>query len=241
MNTGRRNYVKRFRELGWVDVNCDLHMHTNQTDGQAAIDEILATAVEKGLTRVAFTEHVRKETEWFADFAVRVREAAERYPGLTVLVGCEAKALDAHGNLDASQEILQECDIVLGSVHRFPDGQGGFVPFDALDLAEMAQVEFELARGLLRAAPIDVLAHPGGMYSRRHGPFPEELMRQLMIESLVRGIAVEINSSYLPDLPAFLHLCTEVNPFVSVGSDMHALNHVGRCRDMLLAEGIPPP
>lgn len=48
-------------------------------------------------------------------------------------------------------------------------------------------------------------------------------------KSLERGIAVEINSSYLRDLPALLELCEEINPYVSVASDMHKLERLGEC------------
>ena len=52
--------------------------------------------------------------------------------------------------------------------------------------------------------------------------------------SLERNIALEINSSYLRDVPAFLKLGAEINPYVSIGSDVHGLEELGRCRDLLL-------
>ena len=51
--------------------------------------------------------------------------------------------------------------------------------------------------------------------------------------SLKREIAIEINSSYLIDFEGFLNLCSEINPFVSIGSDVHRLEEVGKCRDIL--------
>jgi putative hydrolase len=231
----------RFRDLDWQAINCDLHLHTTQTDGKADLNAIMADAAAKGLDRIAFTEHVRKDTDWFPDFAGRIRAAQAQYPTLEVLVGCEAKALDSSGSLDVSDAIRAECDIVLGSVHRFPDGRGGYLDFGELKAAEFAQIELELALGLLSAAPIDVLAHPGGMYARRFGDFPTYLMQIIMEKSLERGIAVEINSSYLTDLPAFLDLCQAINPYVSIGSDMHRLEKLGHCRDSLLAQGVGRP
>jgi putative hydrolase len=228
----------RFHDLSWSDINCDLHLHTTQTDGQADIETIMAGAVEKGLARIAFTEHVRQDTVWFPEFAQQIRLAHSNYPALQVLVGCEAKALDTTGALDVSDAIRAECDIVLGSVHRFPNGRGGYLDFGELAPADFAQIEFDLAMGLLAAAPINVLAHPGGMYARRFGDFPADLMRLMMERSLDRGIAFEINSSYLRDIPAFLSLCAEVNPYVSIGSDMHRLDKLGHCRDRLLELGI---
>ena len=59
-----------------------------------------------------------------------------------------------------------------------------------------------------------------------------------MIEALKSETAVEINSSYLVDPEGFLRLCAEINPIVSIGSDVHKLEEMGRCRDMLRARGI---
>ncbi|WP_026622524.1 PHP domain-containing protein [Ensifer sp. WSM1721] len=228
----------RFRELSREQLNVELQVHTNWTDGQATTLEIVQAAHERGLAALAFTEHVREETSWFPDFKVEVLSAARRFEDLRVYVGCETKAMDDNGRLDVSQSVLDLCDIVLGVVHRLPDGQGGYLDFKQLSFDETAEIEFRLSMGMIATAPIDVLGHPGGMSLRRHGRFPERYFRALMTATLERGIAIEINSSYLVDMPAFLTLCEEINPFVSIGSDAHKLSELGRCRDQLLDLGV---
>lgn len=238
MTTPRLPFV-RFHDLKAHQLQCDLHVHTTRTDGEADIQKLLWRAGECGLTRLAFTEHVRRATDWFDDFVQEVRAASTVFPQLQVWVGCEAKALDTRGAFDASPELLNQCDIVLGSVHRFPDGQGGLLDFAAVPQEDFAQIEFDLAQGLLEAAPIDVLAHPGGMYARRFKTdLPASLMRELLEHANQRAIAVEINSSYTQDLPGFLALCAEVNPYVSIGSDVHRVEKLGHCRDLLIAHGV---
>jgi putative hydrolase len=212
-----------------------LHVHTNRTDGEAGVDAILRTAVERKLDRIAFTEHVRRGSSWFHEFAREVREKSRAYPQLEVLVGCETKALDASGNLDASDAILADCDIVLGSVHRFSDGADGFVDTGPLTREEFAQLECAWALGLLRSGRIDVLAHPGGMYARRHASdLPDDLLRRILATSVEREIAVEVNSSYAQDPDRLLNLYDELNPFVSIASDMHRLERLGHCRDLII-------
>jgi putative hydrolase len=240
-NPNKPYQFRRFLDLQWSDINCDLHMHTSWTDGKARVSDILQLSAQKGLSCVAFTEHVRKSTNWFPEFVQEIRSYAEVHPQLRVLVGCEAKALDTNGGFDVSEEILAECDLVLGSVHRFPNGQGGYINVSGLTLEEFAQIEFELALGLLKFAPIDVLAHPGGMYSRLHDEFPTDFMRELMKVSLERKIAVEINTYYLRNLLNFLELCAEVNPYVSIGSDVHRLEQLANCRDQLHGLGVGAP
>lgn len=223
----------RYRDLRVENLNVDFQVHTAWTDGEGSIEQVLEAASAAGLAAIAFTEHVRRETDWFTEFVSDVRCAAGRYPHLRVYAGCETKAMDRQGTLDLTPEILESSEIVLGSVHRFPDGKGGFLDFRELGTEQMAEMEFQLAMGLVRNAPIDVLAHPGGMYERRHGVFPRGYFRELMRATLERPVAIEINSSYLRDVEGYLRLCEEINPYVSIGSDAHKLSELGHCRDTI--------
>lgn len=224
---------RRFRDLDHETVNVDWQVHTTWSDGRADVRATLAMTREQRLSAIALTEHVRRDTAWFGDFAQTVRTEARAVPGLEVYVGCEAKALDADGALDVTDEIRAQCDLILGVVHRFPDGHGGFLDFKRLDWEACAETEWRLTQGLLRAAPIHVLGHPGGMTQRWFGRYPAPLFRKMLEASGERGVAVEINSSYLADWEGFLELCQEVNPLVSIGSDAHGPEELGRCRDRL--------
>jgi putative hydrolase len=228
----------RFLDLSPSTVNVDFQVHTSQTDGDGAVRDVLEAARRRSVSAIAFTEHVRKDTNWFPQFADEILIASADYPEIRIYVGCETKALDASGLLDVSDQIYDRCDIVLGSVHRFPNGSGGYLDFREMSAKQTADMEFELALGMLRGGRIDVLSHPGGMYERRYGAFPERYFRELMIEALKSETAVEINSSYLFDPGSFLRLCAEINPIVSIGSDVHKLDEMGRCRDMLRMRGI---
>lgn len=227
----------RYRDLDPAALNVDWQLHTTWTDGRMSVKEVLETAAARRLHSIAFTEHVRRDTAWFGDFAREVREEALAFPEIEVLTGCEAKALDTAGSLDVSDEVRAQCDLVLGVVHRFPDGRGGLLDFSTLDATRCAEIECELSLGLLRAAPIHVLGHPGGMTQRKFGHFPSALFRRMIEASLERGIAIEINASYLRDAAAFLDLCEELNPFISIGSDAHGAEEIACCRDMLLQSG----
>ena len=231
--------LKRYLELTADDLNVEYHVHTKQTDGQSTIAEILETAQARGLAAIAITEHVRKDTTWFPEFAADVRAAAQGFQNLVVYVGCETKALDTAGTLDISGDIRARCDLVLGSVHRFPSESAGYLDWDQLDDTAFARTEYELALGLLTSARIDVLAHPGGMYQRRRKqPFPEDYLRNIMMISVKTAVAIEINTSYLRDVDGFLKLCAAVNPYVSIGSDAHTLEAIGQCRNVLRSKKV---
>lgn len=233
----RRREFPRFSELDAARCNVEHHLHTRWSDGKPSIAEALGRASERGLSSVAFTEHVRREgSEWFADFAAEVRAVAAEFPHIEVLVGCEAKALDSRGTVDVSEDVLAECDIVLGSVHRWTGADGALVHFAEIPPEQFALTEAELALSLLGNLEVDVLAHPGGMYERRHGVFPVDLMRKIIAQAVRSGAAIEVSSSYLTDFSGFVQMCREMDPRVSIGSDAHDLESIGRCRDMILKE-----
>ena len=229
---------RRFSELTPRDVNVELQVHTSWTDGAATSREVLETAAARGVGALAFTEHVREETDWYPEFFREIDINREHFPDMAVYIGVETKAMDEDGRLDISESVLSAAEIVLGSVHRFPNDTGGYLDFKALSAAETAEIEFRLSMGMIRNAPIDVLAHPGGMYQRRHGEFPQHYFREMMVASLERRVAIEINSSYLVNVTRFIELCREIDPFVSIGSDAHKLDEIGTCRNLLLDMGI---
>ena len=228
----------RFSQLDAEGVNRDLQVHTVETDGTGTVAEYLKVAGDLQLGEIAFTDHIRRTSIYFPEFANHVRKEREKAPGIRVLFGFEAKAADIDGTLDAPEAAIQQADIRLGSVHRFPGNRGGLVKADLFDYEEAAEIEYRLALGIVRFAPIDVLAHPGGMCLRAFGRFPDDKMLDLMRATLDRGIAIEINTSYTIDMDHFLELCAHVDPIVSVGSDAHKLSDLGNCRTALRKRGI---
>ena len=225
----------RFVRLGAITaswVNREMHLHTSYTDGRATVAEVVRRAEELGLAEIAFTEHVRRDSDWFPAFAREVRAAAVGRT-VRVLVGAEVRITDFEGTLGITPEQRAECDVVLASVHRFPGPDGAPLPFASVPRADFADTELRLALGLLRRGGADVLAHPGGMSQRQLGGFPDASYRALARAATDAGIALEINASYLHDVGAFVGLLREDDPLVSVGSDAHALEELGRCRDIL--------
>lgn len=217
-----------FADLQGPVLRREMHVHTVQTDGQSGIEELIADAERLGLTLLVFTEHVRADSSWFPDFAARVRSAA-RGAALEVLVGAEARISDLRGTLDISPAIRRHSDLVLASVHRFPGPGGESIPFSSVDRETFCATEYELALGLLRHGEADILAHCGGMSLRHLGHFPALYFKNLMREARAAGKAIEINSAYLPELGPFLDMLEEINPLVSIGSDVHHLIQLGDC------------
>ena len=98
------------------------------------------------------------------------------------------------------------------------------------------EIEFNLAMGLLKNEDnqIDVLGHPFGVYLRFFDSFKEKYFEELFIESLKRGIAIEINAKYMPhDKKKLFELLKKVNPYISIGSDAHNTEEILISQEML--------
>jgi len=204
----------------------DFHIHTNITDGKSTAEEYIESALQKKLEEIAFTEHVRKSSIWFDSFVSKVKKL-RRECNLKIYYGIEAKAIDFEGQIDATPHMIEESEIVLGAVHRYPDEKGGFIDIKTLSGEEAAEIEFKLALGLLKYGEINVLAHPGGFFDSFFSNFPENYLRKLFNESVKRKIAIEFNSKYIKNIKSYFKLCKETNPFISLGSDAHNITELG--------------
>lgn len=222
-------------ELTAEALNTDLHLHTSYTDGRSSISEMLAAASAAGLSLAGFTEHVRRGIDWFDQFTADVRLEACRYPGLRVVIGLEAKAIDLEGRLDADPATIARAEIVLGAFHNYPDGRGGYVPATELTAEQAAEIEFHALWELLDHREVDVLAHPGALTRRHFGSFPEEGLRLLVWKAARNGRAVELNGEYTPpdEFERLLRWCSDEGAWVSLGSNAHHASEVGRIGQLL--------
>src|SRR5215203_398798 len=126
LEAAREGTLPQLIELG--DIRGDLHMHTTLSDGHASIEEMVATARERGYDYIAITEH--SATHGFGNDVQpdELRRQAEHIrsldiPGITVLAGTETNVLP-DGSLDYDDDLLEELDWVVASPHtsfRIPE------------------------------------------------------------------------------------------------------------------------
>ena len=195
----------------------------------------MTKAISLKLKSIAFTEHVNKNTDWFDDFKKRI-DALKNNKHIKIFFGIEAGTVDFNGTLNATQEIIRKSDIVLGVVHRYPNGRGGLIALNEtknLGQDKAAEVEFKLALALINNKNVDVLGHPFGVYSKFFNKFPGEHMKELLIESLKKDKSVEINTKCIFEKDRFFKLFKEINPYVSIGSDAHSREEIARSFDMI--------
>ena len=105
------------------DIQGDVHMHTVETDGKCTIEEMATAARDRGYKYMAITDHTKNlamanglTDERALQHIARIREANKRVEGIKIFAGAEVDIL-AEGDLDLSDEVLAQMDIVIASVH----------------------------------------------------------------------------------------------------------------------------
>ena len=105
------------------DVRGDLHVHTDWSDGRDPMELMLAAAADRGLEYVAITDHSvgrgianGLSIDRLRSHATALREAAAGFERIRVFHGTEMD-IRADGSLDYDDDVLEELDWVIGSIH----------------------------------------------------------------------------------------------------------------------------
>jgi DNA polymerase (family 10) len=206
------------------DIRGDVHMHTVATDGKNTIREMAEAAIERGYEYIAITDHSKNlamtnglDDARALEHIQRIREVdAEMEGQIRVFPGIEVDIL-GDGELDLSNEVLAQMDVVIASVHSL-----------------FNQPEAEMTARVLRAIEnpyVRILGHPTGRLLLRREAF------QIDIGAVIRraaelGVAVEHNA--YPDrldlCDRDLRLAKEVGCKISINTDAHHTSHMEKMR-----------
>lgn len=208
------------------DLYVDTHMHSTYTDGEGSIDAIIEVAKQRGLRRVAITDHVRKESTYLQRYFEHIDKIASKCE-IEVLKGVEAKVDNFSGAVDVSDEVRKQADIVIASVHRFPLGRNLYAA-NKFEKGIAQAIELDLALAAVTARACDVLGHPGGMCLQAFKEFPIGSFEELIHACSENGVVFEIDSAYhKPVAGQLIPLLQQYNPLVSFSSDAHTLDRIG--------------
>ncbi len=202
------------------DLKGDLHTHTQATDGQATIEEMVNAAQRHGLRYIAITDHSRHLTVAHGldrkrllrqiEHIDRINEAIK---GITVLKGIEVDILE-DGSLDLPDAVLARLDLVIGAVHsRF-------------QLPRKKQTE-----RILRAMDdryFSMLAHPSGRLIGARQAYDVD-MERLVRHAAERGCFLELNGQpqRLDLNDVYCRMAQEHGVLISINSDAHSVAGFG--------------
>lgn len=188
------------------------HIHTNYTDGTNSVNEYCKEALKRGIPLLVFSEHVRRTLDYdFYALLEEVELARRKYPELIILSGCEAKVLET-GELDASDEILEQCEIVLMAFHSFSANMNRY--YDAVRIA-------------LANPRVDIWAHPGLFLVESNLTLEGSQLEEMFSIASENNVLIELNAKYNLPPKEWLDIMKYKAKFVR-GNDIHNLRDFER-------------
>lgn len=168
------------------DLRGDLHVHTDWSDGTATLAEMAAAAQELGYAYLAVTDHTQSLGVASGLDATRLRQQRAEidklnrgFSGFRLLHGAEVE-IRGNGSLDFPDEVLQELDVVIASVH-----------------IGMRQEKETITERVLRAMHnphVDIIGHPSGRLLGEREASNVDLDR-VLLTAAETGTILEINSA----------------------------------------------
>jgi DNA polymerase (family 10) len=201
-----------------ADLRGEVHMHTVETDGKCTIDEMAAAAKERGYEYIAITDHSKNlafanglDDKRAEQHIARIHAANEQTDGITIMAGIEVDIL-ADGELDLSDSVLEQMDVVVASVH-----------------SAFNQEPQHMTDRLLRALNnknVSILGHPTGRLLLRRDAYPFD-MDAILKTALKTKVAMELNA--YPDRldlnDVHLRMARERGVKIVINTDAHHTSH----------------
>ena len=206
-----------------ADIQGDVHMHTVETDGKNTIEEMAEAAKKYGYKYIAITDHSKNLA--FANglddpralaHIQRIREASDRMDGIKIFAGIEVDIL-GEGDLDLSNEVLAQMDLVIASVH-----------------SQFNQESGQMTDRLLKAIEnpnTSILGHPTGRQLLRRDAYPFD-MDAILKSAAKHKVAMELNS--YPDRldlnDVHLRQAKQRGVKIVINTDSHHTSHMDKIR-----------
>jgi DNA polymerase (family 10) len=205
------------------DLQGDVHMHTVETDGRCTIEEMAEAARARGYKYMAITDHSKNlafanglDDKRALEHIQRIRKANEQTDGIHIFAGIEVDIL-ADGDLDLSDSVLSEMDIVIASVH-----------------SQFGQEPAKMTERLVTAISnpnVSVIGHPTGRILLRRDAYGFD-MEEVLKSAAKHKVAMELNA--YPDRldlsDRHLRMAKERGVKIVINTDSHHTSHMEKIR-----------
>jgi DNA polymerase (family 10) len=205
------------------DLQGDVHMHTVETDGKNTIEEMAEAAKARGYKYMAITDHSKNlafanglDDKRAVEHIARIRAAGKQIDGITIFAGIEVDIL-AEGDLDLSDDVLAQMDIVIASVHSV-----------------FNQEPAKMTERLLKAVEnpnTSIIGHPTGRIQLRRDSYHFD-MRAVLAEAAKKKVAMELNA--YPDRldlnDIHLRQAKQQGMKIVINTDSHHTSHMEKIR-----------
>ena len=203
------------------DLQGDVHMHTVETDGRNTIEEMAEAARQRGYKYMAITDHSKNlafanglDDERALEHIKRIRTVNDAMDGIKIFAGIEVDILP-DGDLDLSDSVLEQMDIVIASVH-----------------SQFNQDASKMTERLIKAIEnpnASLIGHPTGRMLLRRDPYEFD-MDAILKAAAKHKVAMELNS--YPDRldlnDRHLRMAKERGVKIVINTDSHHTSHMGK-------------
>ncbi len=200
------------------DLQGDLQIQTDWSDGVSSIEVMAKTAMERGLKYIVITDHTKSLTvanglddERVRKQGLEIDKLNKKFGGeFRILKGTECDILK-DGTLDLKDATLAQLDVVGVSVHSY------------FKLSREEQTKRVIHA--IENPNVDILFHPTGRILGRRPPFDID-MDAVIAAAKRTGTILEINALERLDLKdEHIRQCVNLGVKMSIDSDGHAPNH----------------
>src|ERR1700758_584002 len=205
------------------DLQGDVHMHTVETDGRNTIEEMAEAAKARGYKYMAITDHSKNLA--FANglddaravaHIQKIREVGKKIEGITIFAGIEVDIL-AEGDLDLSDDVLAQMDIVIASVHSVFN-------------QEPAKMTDRLLKAVANPNTA-IIGHPTGRIQLRRDAYAFD-MHAVLTAAAKHKVAMELNA--YPDRldlnDVHLRQAKQQGVKIVINTDSHHTSHMEKIR-----------
>ncbi|MGH9497332.1 MAG: DNA polymerase/3'-5' exonuclease PolX [Candidatus Sulfotelmatobacter sp.] len=206
-----------------ADLKGDVHMHTVETDGKNTIEEMALAAKERGYQYMAITDHSKNlafanglDDKRAVEHIARIREANKKVEGIKIFAGIEVDIL-ADGELDLSDDVLAQMDLVIASVHSV-----------------MNQESSEMTARLIKAIGnpnTSIVGHPTGRKRPNRDSYSLD-MTAVLVAAANHKVAMELNSypERLDLSDVHLRQAKQKGVKIVINTDSHHTSHMDKIR-----------
>ncbi|MGC9968302.1 MAG: DNA polymerase/3'-5' exonuclease PolX [Minisyncoccia bacterium] len=221
-NTGELQAAQAHRLpklIGYGDLQGDLQVQTNWTDGSDSIEAMAKAAAAQGLAYIAITDHTKRlamthglDEKRILQQMAEIDRLNKKFAGkIKILKGSECDILK-DGTLDLPASVLSKLDVVGAAVHSH------------FNLTRAEQTE-RIKRAMANPN-VDILFHPTGRIINRREAYEVD-MEAVIAHAKKTGTVLEIDA--YPDRAdlkdEYVRKCVEAGVKMSIDSDAHSPTH----------------
>jgi DNA polymerase (family 10) len=205
--------------IGYDELEGDLQIQTNWTDGENSIREMAEAAKKLGLKYIAITDHTKSlamtgglDERKLLEQMAEIDKVQKQVSGIKILKGSEVNILK-DGTLDISDEVLAKLDIVGAAVH-----------------SNFNMSEADMTARIIRAMEnpnVDIIFHPTGRVIKKREPYKIDIDKIIKAAKRTKTVLeIDAYPDRLDLKDEHVRKAVEEGVKLSIDSDSHSVNHI---------------